>query len=342
MMELLTNYSLSLMQANFNITKYSLHPSQNQGNNLTYLAVYAIFLILGVVGNGCYILVIYQSPELRSTNNILLANLSLANLLIALVVIPFHIVVSFIPFSVLALILHQVLNFFLLILFGMSLLMMMAICIDRCLTIVCLNNYVGQMFDRKLSLVLTLLWSFMLATAAVPLIYFIGTLEHLHQRQTTSVLHHNVSTDEIKIFQVVHQVYIMTLALLLFLTISIILICYTIIFYIAIRINTSDSKHKALPKRLMSIFKSVGVTLIVIMMHLGCLIPLAVVMIVYSIQNSSLYYLVSLQYLNLIRLICFGIGVINPIIYVLTNAELRKKLNYLHQHYCNVPDIMLP
>ncbi|RDD41555.1 Substance-K receptor [Trichoplax sp. H2] len=324
-----------------NATKGTYGMQMGLSNSIYLNIVYAAIVVLSTLGNVTYLSVIYRWPELRSTNNIFLANLASANLLMALVVIPFHIIVNVMQYSMTTLVLYQILNSFLLFIFGISLIMMMAVNIDRCFAIASPYNYTGMVTRKKLVNLLILTWCSALIIAVVPLIFFLIMLDRIPQQRSHSTEPIESETEKIELFHTTYRLYLMILIALLFLTICTVLICYSIIFIIALIKGKYNTKVKAFPKHAINIRKSIAITLFITIAHLVCLIPLAMVLLVHCEYKSNVLFRVSINQVNLIHLICLITTALNPLAYIITNRSLRKKLKYLHQYYCNASDAIL-
>ena len=61
---------------------------------VTEYVLFIIIFIISVVGNVLVCLVIYKTPSMRTTRNYLLVNLAVADLTVALVCIPFDVVLK--------------------------------------------------------------------------------------------------------------------------------------------------------------------------------------------------------------------------------------------------------
>lgn len=64
------------------------------GLQLTEYAFFAIIFICGLTGNTLVCLVISQTPRMRTTRNFLLVNLAVSDLMVALLCIPFDVVLK--------------------------------------------------------------------------------------------------------------------------------------------------------------------------------------------------------------------------------------------------------
>lgn len=68
----------------------------NESVNALMVVEYVLFtviFIVGVVGNSLVCLVILKTPSMRSTRNYLIVNLAIADITVALVCIPFDVII---------------------------------------------------------------------------------------------------------------------------------------------------------------------------------------------------------------------------------------------------------
>ena len=66
------------------------------GIQVTEHTLFAIIFLIGVTGNTLVCLVIFQTPRMRTTRNYLLVNLAVSDLMVALLCIPFDVVLKII------------------------------------------------------------------------------------------------------------------------------------------------------------------------------------------------------------------------------------------------------
>lgn len=81
-----------------NSTAVPLNATTNTDTSMNGLVIleytlFAIIFIVGVVGNILVCLVILKTPSMRSTRNYLIINLAVADITVALVCIPFDVII---------------------------------------------------------------------------------------------------------------------------------------------------------------------------------------------------------------------------------------------------------
>ena len=64
------------------------------GIQVTEYTLFTIIFLIGVIGNTLVCLVIFQTPRMRTTRNYLLVNLAVSDLMVALLCIPFDVVLK--------------------------------------------------------------------------------------------------------------------------------------------------------------------------------------------------------------------------------------------------------
>lgn len=61
---------------------------------VTEYTLFAIIVLIGITGNTLVCLVIFQTPRMRTTRNYLLVNLAVSDLMVAMLCIPFDVVLK--------------------------------------------------------------------------------------------------------------------------------------------------------------------------------------------------------------------------------------------------------
>lgn len=61
---------------------------------VTEYTLFAIIFLIGITGNTLVCLVIFQTPRMRTTRNYLLVNLAVSDLMVAMLCIPFDVVLK--------------------------------------------------------------------------------------------------------------------------------------------------------------------------------------------------------------------------------------------------------
>jgi len=71
-------------------------PGLRHGLGLTIFicVAYVAVFVVGVVGNTCVVVVVWRLPRMRSTTNLFVANLAVADLLVNLLCLPFTLVAN--------------------------------------------------------------------------------------------------------------------------------------------------------------------------------------------------------------------------------------------------------
>ncbi|XP_038053960.1 beta-1 adrenergic receptor-like [Patiria miniata] len=85
---------------NFSGQTYSGYSELSTGEKITCIVLYAILMILIVVGNGLLLYVVIKAKELKRSSRIFLVSLTVADLFLGLVVIPVRVVPQIIGISI--------------------------------------------------------------------------------------------------------------------------------------------------------------------------------------------------------------------------------------------------
>ena len=281
-------------------------------DNILPVTITSFIIVIGTIGNFMIIYFIYKIPALHSYNNILIAHLAVADFLQVTLVLPMAIANSLlrpeIPPS-----LCQAFAYIFSFLITISLAATAAISIDRCLAVIYPYRYSASMKIKYIIIYIVLTWLLLAIQASIPLLglqqYGFGEYKPISNNLQCWLDLQQPEKNRIAF------IFVFTY---LVVTISAIVISYAIIFFIACNKGITDVSIVGY----VSLKRSIRTTALIVGSNLVCFMPgLIAITLSYFHQDdlppplsmtSSL-----LMYLN---------PAINPIIYTLTNAILRKKI----------------
>ncbi|XP_038054249.1 adenosine receptor A1-like [Patiria miniata] len=145
------------------------------GEKITCIVLYAILMVLIVVGNGLLLYVIIKAKELKRSSRIFLVSLTVADLFVGLVVIPVRVVPQIIGISIGSIWtvsdrLCEALNFLEDFAIGASVLAVLALTIERYLAVEMPLRFRSMLTSRRACIVVACSWLMSLCTASILLI----------------------------------------------------------------------------------------------------------------------------------------------------------------------------
>ncbi|XP_040840707.1 galanin receptor type 1 [Ochotona curzoniae] len=147
--------------------------------NLVTLVVFGLIFTLGVLGNGLVITVLARSPpgKPRSTTNLFILNLSVADLAYLLFCIPFQATVYALPTWVLGAFICKFVHYFFTVSMLVSIFTLAAMSVDRYVAIVHSRRSSSLRVSRNALLGVGLIWSLSIAMAS-PVAYYQRLFHH--------------------------------------------------------------------------------------------------------------------------------------------------------------------
>ncbi|EDV28595.1 uncharacterized protein TRIADDRAFT_51672 [Trichoplax adhaerens] len=283
---------------------------------LSYKDIFVV-TILGIIasvasfGNLFNLYLIYHSRSSQLVGTLLLANLGLADLFSGLVVMPLAIY-SFIVQDTISPFLCQLWAVLASLSIGVSFYTTAAISIDRCIAVASPFYYSQSVNLRVLKVQIVILWLITSVIAIMPMLglkaYGIGHYSYITGSQQCWV----DFTDRD------HNYYIgLVLLSILSCTIVIIVLCYSIIFIIAWRKGLQNLSGHG------TIKKSIRTTGLIVGTSLMCWIPLITISYV---EFIDFMLLISDDIVLAAYLLTFCSSAINPVVYSLTNSELKRRV----------------
>lgn len=283
-----------------------------------------VISLIAVTCNLFNLIVIYKSPALHNMNNLLIFNLCFVDFLNGSVGLPVSMATMIIGNPAYSF--CQIQGFIVVLLYIASLIATTAVSIDRCYAILNPFGYESSINRKKAILTSIAIWMIPFILAALPLFGLEKSgLGKYFLLVVCAISFHNYLESYI--------VYWMILILIL-ISVSIITLCYIVIFIVAYKISAQDLAHGNLKK-------SIRTTSLIVGTNMICWFPYLIIGIlsVRSIDpNHVPIYRPSIS--NVISVILiFSNAAINPVIYATTNSYLRKRLCRL-LHYDRIQPLM--
>ena len=266
--------------------------------------------LISIAGNLFNIIVIYQTPSLRSLKNTFLTSLTITDALTGIIALPLIIIVNITGNRG---ILCQIQGFFITLFNGSSLALTLAISADRCHAVVNPYRHMKYATIRKYMIITISLFLLPLTIAILPLLqmenFGLGHYEFI----TICWISLYVDSTNIIIASI--------LAVTIFAAILMIAICYFILFIIAYhKIRRPEIGTGSLKTSLRTVTLIVGTKVL-------CWIPITTFLCLSLLQywlkvhrnmisNDAMVVAYILSYCNVAT---------NPLIYLATNAILREK-----------------
>ncbi|EDV29399.1 uncharacterized protein TRIADDRAFT_51668 [Trichoplax adhaerens] len=294
--------------------------------------------VIAIVGNLFYLITLYKNPSLQNRiNNNFIGNLAAADLLTGLLAIPMVLTVIIMGSSVPSTI-CQAQAFLVGWFYGVSLTIAAVISIDRCIIVVQPLRYPNLMTPNKVKVLIIFPWVFSLIIYIVPLLGLenVGLGRYGYKdycRLDSSIISIAIereeencskgfaigSPEEALVFgasDVIASIYLIHLILV----ISIVVGCYSIIFYIACQKNLACDRNRA-----RSIIKSIRTTATIVGTNLFCWIPTTVLTIL-DLSDFEIFNLLPFKVSVIFYILFLATAATNPIIYIWRSHELRNRV----------------
>ena len=284
--------------------------------------VIILVIVLSVSGNLINLHIFYQSPLLHDFHNLLAANLAFINLLIGLIVLPIRLVIisqARIDYG-----LCQFQAFCIILLYTASLAVTAVIAIDRCMAITKPSGYPTTFNWKKLFIITISTWILPLFLAIMPLLHLQRYGLGIYVPRSICVIYLGDNRN--------NRIIGGMILLFCILSVAIDIVCYSIIFTVASRKNSSmhnaDISH--------SLMKSITTTALLIGTTLLCWLPVTIAMAIDYFQGffqTDLTELLPPIVLVITMLLAIGNAAVNPIINLCSNHILRAKFRQIFSRY---------
>ncbi|RDD36639.1 Adenosine receptor A2b [Trichoplax sp. H2] len=296
-----------LYTASTNISRLRLR--YNDPRFIISISLSLLISLLAIFSNLFNLIIIYRSPILHDTNNLLLFHLSIIDFLNGLIVVPVSVLTSIIDYSGLQLCKLQ--GFVLFVLYDASLAATSAISIDRCTTVVNPYGYDSNISKRKCMLTSIYIWSLPFIIATLPLL----GLERYGLGKYNLLLFCGIS------FEFYDDNYLVYWIMMTFIAAAIVIILcsYSIIFKVAFQKSLQNQAHNNKLK------KSIRTTALIVGSSLICWLPYTIYGVQsYIFRRSVVNYTPSTFKVIAVMLILIN-AAINPLIYGITNSTIRMQ-----------------
>ena len=288
-------------------------------------AISGIIGFIAVFGNLSNIIFIWRISALHNLNNLIILNLSFVDFLNGLIVLPMIIVIFLtkgkLPYSAC---LFQ--GFMLTLLYTASLMTSTAIAFDRLHAIMYPFRYHSDATIQKLTIILICVWSIPTVIATLPLLglqkYGLGKYRYIDFCAISFIFY-----DENCIVYWILNIFVVA-------CIVIILCCYSAIFYTAYRKTTQELTRGG------NIKMSIRTTSLIVGTNFICWLPLLIIncqMYLNAVHSPLETTTISPHAKTdtttvVIVTILFSNAAINPVIYMLTNSHIKKRILFLFRN----------
>uniref|UniRef100_A0A0N4ZCS1 G_PROTEIN_RECEP_F1_2 domain-containing protein n=1 Tax=Parastrongyloides trichosuri TaxID=131310 RepID=A0A0N4ZCS1_PARTI len=305
------------------------------------VVLYTILSCVAFIGNLIIIVIILYFRRLTTGTNMLIMNLAIADIMIALICMPFsywHVIIFDNSEWVFGSLFCKLLNFFQATAVFSSSWTLVAISFDRCLAILFVMSRWNRLNKKRALYVIAVIWIFSLLMAC-PL-YFANeiSLEETTQAETC-VEKWNVlkilGTDEKKFVSVYNKTLF---ALQYCMPLLVLVVTYTIIgfrmWYSAVPGADAVTQSTKRPKTLLqerheSVKKLIPMVILISALYAGCWLPQNLLMNVLGSDTEIITHPYILYMWWISHTIAMFHSVVNPFIYYCQNKRMREGLRYV-------------
>ncbi|RDD36637.1 Adenosine receptor A2b [Trichoplax sp. H2] len=314
-----TQISPPLTQFNTNVLNLATNQSisspniqfiYNPAKAVIYAVVLSIFSMISIPLNLFNLITLYRNPILHNMNNLLIGNLALVDFLNGLIVLPLIILTSLIGYP--GHFICQLQGFFVLMLYLASLSSTSAISVDRFYAVIKPFRYSSIITPKKCIIITLYIW-------LIPLIFGITPtlgLQKYGLGRYFLLYFCAISFEKFQENYLIHALLMFYIIIIMF----VIMLSYGIMFYVAYRKSVQDLTANSTLRR------SIRTTVLLVGTNIICWLP----WLAYSVdsyQTRNIFNLDKPTYLNIVSLLLvFSNTAMNPVIYSLTNSQLRAKL----------------
>ncbi|XP_028632951.1 neuropeptide Y receptor type 6 [Grammomys surdaster] len=304
---------------------------------LLLLIAYTVVLIMGIFGNLSLIIIIFKKQrEAQNVTNILIANLSLSDILVCVMCIPFTVIYTLMDHWVFGNIMCKLTSYVQSVSISVSIFSLVLIAIERYQLIVNPRGWKPRVSHAYWGIIL--IWLISL-TLSIPLfLSYHLTNEPFHNLSLPNDIYtHQVVCVEIwpsKLNQLLFSTSLFMLQY--FVPLGFILICYLKIV-ICLRKRTRQVDRRRENKSRLNENRRVNVMLISIVVTFGaCWLPLNIFNVIFDWYHEML---MSCHH-DLVFVVCHLVAMvstcINPLFYGFLNKNFQKDLMMLTHHCCCV------
>lgn len=306
---------------------------------LLLLIAYTVVLIMGVFGNLSLIIIIFKKQrEAQNVTNILIANLSLSDILVCVMCIPFTVIYTLMDHWVFGSTMCKLTSYVQSVSISVSVFSLVLIAIERYQLIVNPRGWKPRVFHAYWGIVL--IWLISLSLSIPLFLSYHLTSEPFHNLSLPDdVYTHRVACVEIWPSKLNQLLFSTSLFMLQYLVpLGFILICYLRIV-ISLQRRTKKVGRKRGNETRLNENKRVNVMLISIVVTFGaCWLPLNIFNVIFDWYHEML---MSCHH-DLVFVVCHLIAMvstcINPLFYGFLNKNFQKDLVLLLHHcWCIAP-----
>ncbi|XP_043924912.1 neuropeptide Y receptor type 6-like [Protopterus annectens] len=297
------------------------------------IVAYSIVTIVGLLGNICLILIIKKQKEACNVTNILIANLSLSDILICIMCIPFSVVYTLMDYWIFGEAMCKISPFIQSVSVSVSIFSLVLIAIERYQLIVNPRGWKPNMLHAYWGIII--IWFSSLAISTPFIIFFQFTNEPFK-----NISRYNDSFKDkyvcIESWPSETERLVFTTSLLIFqyfAPLFFIFLCYLKIFVCLRKRNDKVDKMRENEARLTE-NKRINMMLISIVVAFAiCWLPLSIFNIVFDWNHDVLMNCSHDVLFTLCHLIAMLSTCINPIFYGFLNKNFQKDLHVLIHHF---------